>query len=72
MPLCDHFLQTFLHMVQVAAGYIIMLAVMTYNAGLLIAIVVGSGVAYFILTLYVPEDSGSSSPSIAKRSDHCN
>ena len=46
-----------------------MLAVMTYNAGLLIAIVVGSGVGYFVLTLYVSEDEDPRSTS--KRSDHC-
>ena len=56
-------------MLQVAVSYILMLAIMTYNGGIFIGIVVGSGIGYFILTMYVPGDEKASSAS--KRSEHC-
>jgi hypothetical protein len=72
-PLLDHFTQTSLHMAQIAIGYILMLAVMTYNAGLFIAIVVGSGIGYFFITMFQPELEGENGlpGSVSKRSDHC-
>ncbi|XP_047133875.1 high affinity copper uptake protein 1 isoform X1 [Hydra vulgaris] len=43
-----HLTQTLLHMVQMTLSYMLMLAVMTYNAWLLIAILIGSAIGYFI------------------------
>lgn len=43
-----HFLQTFLHMVQMVISYFLMLIFMTYNAWLCIAVVCGAGVGYFL------------------------
>ncbi|CAG9861019.1 unnamed protein product [Phyllotreta striolata] len=43
-----HFLQTFLHMVQMIVSYFLMLIFMTYNVWLCIAVVVGAGVGYFL------------------------
>ncbi|KAJ8984646.1 hypothetical protein NQ317_009874 [Molorchus minor] len=43
-----HFLQTFLHVVQMVLSYFLMLIFMTYNAWLCIAVVLGAGVGYFL------------------------
>ncbi|XP_056647049.1 high affinity copper uptake protein 1-like [Diorhabda sublineata] len=43
-----HFLQTFLHMVQVVLSYFLMLIFMTYNAWLCIAIIFGAGIGYLL------------------------
>ncbi|XP_023025440.1 copper transporter 1A isoform X2 [Leptinotarsa decemlineata] len=43
-----HFLQTFLHMVQMVLSYFLMLIFMTYNTYLCIAIVLGAGTGYFL------------------------
>ncbi|GFR63635.1 high affinity copper uptake protein 1 [Elysia marginata] len=43
-----HFVQTFLHMVQVFVSYCLMLVFMTYNVWLCLAVVVGAGVGYFL------------------------
>lgn len=43
-----HFLQTFLHMVQMVISYFLMLIFMTYNTWLCIAVVLGAGVGYFL------------------------
>ncbi|VEN52481.1 unnamed protein product [Callosobruchus maculatus] len=43
-----HFLQTFLHMLQMIVSYFLMLIFMTYNAWLCIAVVLGAGVGYFL------------------------
>ncbi|XP_060074714.1 high affinity copper uptake protein 1-like isoform X2 [Ylistrum balloti] len=44
----SHFLQTFLHMVQVFVSYCLMLVFMTYNAWLCIAVILGAAAGYFL------------------------
>lgn len=48
--LCNwhHFLQTFLHMLQVTISYFLMLIFMTYNVWLCLAVVLGAGLGYFV------------------------
>ncbi|XP_057308862.1 high affinity copper uptake protein 1-like [Hydractinia symbiolongicarpus] len=60
----SHFLQTMLHMLQVFVGYLLMLAFMTYNVWLCVAVVVGSGVGYFAF--------GWKTATIISSGDHCN
>jgi len=43
-----HFLQTFLHMIQVTVSYLLMLVVMTYNVWLCISVVLGAGLGYLL------------------------
>jgi hypothetical protein len=43
-----HVLQSSLHVIQVAYGYILMLIAMTYNVWLFLAVCFGAGVGYFI------------------------
>uniref|UniRef100_H2Y8R4 Copper transport protein n=1 Tax=Ciona savignyi TaxID=51511 RepID=H2Y8R4_CIOSA len=43
-----HFIQTFLHLVQVMVSYALMLIFMTYNAYLAISIIFGAGLGYFL------------------------
>ncbi|CAG9818366.1 unnamed protein product [Phaedon cochleariae] len=43
-----HFIQTFLHMVQMVVSYFLMLIFMTYNTWLCLAVVFGAGVGYFL------------------------
>lgn len=47
--LCNwhHFLQTFLHIVQVTVSYFLMLIFMTYNVWLCLAVALGAGFGYF-------------------------
>ncbi|XP_015250949.1 PREDICTED: high affinity copper uptake protein 1 isoform X1 [Cyprinodon variegatus] len=45
-----HFLQTFLHIIQVVVSYVLMLVFMTYNAYLCIAVAVGAGMGYFLFS----------------------
>ncbi|CAL1537998.1 unnamed protein product [Lymnaea stagnalis] len=42
-----HFLQTLMYILQFLGGYILMLAVMTYNIWILLAVLVGLGLGYF-------------------------
>jgi len=42
-----HFLQSFLHIVQVTVSYMLMLVFMTYNVWLCLAVVLGAGAGYF-------------------------
>lgn len=48
--LCNwhHFLQTFLHMLQVTISYFLMLIFMTYNVWLCLSVVLGAGLGYFV------------------------
>ncbi|XP_071948347.1 high affinity copper uptake protein 1-like [Antedon mediterranea] len=43
-----HFLQTFLHIVQVTISYFLMLIFMTYNGWLCISVALGAGFGYFL------------------------
>lgn len=43
-----HFLQSFLHIVQVTVSYMLMLVFMTYNVWLCLAVVLGAGTGYFL------------------------
>jgi copper transporter 1 len=43
----NHFIQTFLHVVQVFISYCLMLVFMTYNVWLCLAVILGVGVGYF-------------------------
>ncbi|CAH0561416.1 unnamed protein product [Brassicogethes aeneus] len=44
----QHFIQTIFQMIQMWISYCLMLIVMTYNVWLILAVVVGSGVGYFL------------------------
>lgn len=44
----QHFLQTIMHMFQVAVSYLLMLIVMTYNVWLFLAVVLGASTGYFL------------------------
>lgn len=44
----SHYLQTFLHIVQVIISYFLMLIFMTYNIWLCMAVALGAGTGYFI------------------------
>jgi len=44
----DHLLQTVLHMLQFTVSYLLMLVFMTYNVWLCLAVLVGSGLGYFV------------------------
>ncbi|XP_069119644.1 high affinity copper uptake protein 1-like isoform X2 [Argopecten irradians] len=44
----SHFIQTFLHMLQVFVSYCLMLVFMTYNAWLCIAVILGAAAGYFL------------------------
>ncbi|CAF92559.1 unnamed protein product, partial [Tetraodon nigroviridis] len=43
-----HVTQTFLHVLQVTLGYMLMLCVMSYNTWIFLAVLAGSGLGYFI------------------------
>ena len=43
-----HALQSFLHVIQVGYGYILMLIAMTFNGWLFLSVCFGAGVGYFI------------------------
>uniref|UniRef100_A0A8C1IJN7 Copper transport protein n=1 Tax=Cyprinus carpio TaxID=7962 RepID=A0A8C1IJN7_CYPCA len=45
-----HFLQTFLHIIQVVVSYFLMLVFMTYNGYLCIAVAAGAGLGYFLFS----------------------
>ncbi|NXD14439.1 COPT2 protein, partial [Nothocercus nigrocapillus] len=43
-----HVSQTLLHVIQVVVGYMVMLAVMSYNAWIFLGVIVGSALGYFL------------------------
>ncbi|XP_071820776.1 uncharacterized protein [Apostichopus japonicus] len=52
-----HVARCLLHMPRIFLGYLLMLAVMTYNANILIAVVMGSTIGYFLFgTLQKPNE----------------
>jgi copper transporter 1 len=53
-----HFIETLLYMVQFSVGYVLMLTVMTYNAWLFIAIILGAGIGHLLFG--APSSSASS------------
>ncbi|XP_065830155.1 high affinity copper uptake protein 1-like [Oscarella lobularis] len=44
----DHSIQTLLHLVQITVAYVLMLAFMTYNGWLCIALLLGSAFGYLV------------------------
>ncbi|XP_051492814.1 probable low affinity copper uptake protein 2 [Apus apus] len=46
---CYHVGQTLFHVVQVVLGYMVMLAVMSYNAWIFLGAIVGSTLGYFVV-----------------------
>ncbi|XP_062504713.1 protein SLC31A2-like [Corticium candelabrum] len=68
LPLGDHMLQTVLHMVQVLISYLLMLAVMTYNVWLLLGVVMGGGIGYFVVARYI---FTAHPTTVSKLSEHC-
>lgn len=51
-----HLLQTFLHMLQVFVGYMLMLIVMTYNTWLGVALLAGAGAGYMVFSVIFPDN----------------
>ena len=49
-------LQTFLHMLQVFMGYILMVTVMTYNTWLGVAVLAGAGAGYMAFSAIFPDN----------------
>ncbi|NWJ10659.1 COPT2 protein, partial [Crypturellus undulatus] len=43
-----HVSQTLLHVLQVVVGYMVMLAVMSYNAWIFLGVIIGSVLGYFV------------------------
>lgn len=56
-----HLSQTFLHVVQVVVGYLLMLVVMTFQVYLGLAVVIGAGLGYFFFAGLI-SDTDSSMP----------
>ncbi|CAH3021147.1 unnamed protein product, partial [Porites evermanni] len=51
-----HLLQTFLHVLQVFVGYVLMLIVMTYNTWLGVAVIAGAGTGYMVFSAIFPDN----------------
>ncbi|XP_047486974.1 high affinity copper uptake protein 1-like isoform X3 [Penaeus chinensis] len=63
-----HILQSFLHVIHLTIGYILMLIVMTYNAYFSIAIVGGAGLGYFFFALFdLPSKILGTSRTVVKK-----
>merc|ERR1719376_800630 len=58
-----HLLQTAMHLIQVTIGYFLMLIAMTYNVWCFLAVILGSGIGYFLV--------GWRRCLITEYSDHC-
>ncbi|XP_037072725.1 high affinity copper uptake protein 1-like [Pollicipes pollicipes] len=61
-----HWLQAVLHMVQITVSYFLMLAVMTYNVWVLLAVCLGAGLGYATFSMLVPAKS-----LLGATSEHC-
>ena len=59
----SHWLQTFLHFIQVTVSYALMLIFMTYNGYLAISILIGASLGYFVF--------GWKKAVIADINEHC-
>ena len=66
LPLIDHVIQSIMHMLQVFISYMLMLAFMTYNVWIGLALVIGSGVGYFMFSGRIPKTM-----AVSKLSEHC-
>jgi copper transporter 1 len=55
LPILENITRSLLQVVQLFTSYALMLAVMTYNIWLVMAVVLGSGLGYFIAALHVPK-----------------
>lgn len=58
-----HVLQSFLHVVQVAISYVLMLVVMTYNSWIFAVVSIGAGFGYFLF--------GRKRLSVIDLNEHC-
>lgn len=58
-----HFVQTFLHIIQMAISYLLMLVAMTYNTYLFFAVVLGAGLGHFLFAWC--------RSSVVEYNDHC-
>ena len=52
---CAHIIQTLMHVVQLIVSYLLMLVFMTFNLYLCAAVVLGSGVGYFLFRWKRPD-----------------
>jgi copper transporter 1 len=59
-----HFIQTLLHIIQVAISYALMLVFMTFNAWLCLSILAGAGIGYFLFAW--------KRTTITDANEHCN
>ncbi|XP_028394552.1 high affinity copper uptake protein 1-like isoform X2 [Dendronephthya gigantea] len=50
-----HIIQSFLHIIQVAFSYFLMLIAMTFNGWLFITVCLGAGLGYFLFSWKVPK-----------------
>lgn len=58
MPVLMHVIQSILYTIQVGVTYILMLAVMSYNGGIFLAVCIGAGFGYLLfgwVSVYIGE-----------------
>ncbi|KAG1678928.1 E3 ubiquitin-protein ligase COP1 [Nymphon striatum] len=67
-----HSLQTLLTIAQLFFGYILMLAVMYYNIWIFIALLLGSGIGYFISGIFLQRPFMSKEVELDDKSEVCN
>ncbi len=65
-----HILQSFLHVVQVGLGYLLMLVAMSYNGYLFLAVVFGAGFGYFIFAVF-RKKSSPTAKTFEEDNEHC-
>lgn len=56
-------------MLQITVSYFLMLIVMTYNAWLFIAVILGAGMGYFLFAKF--REHGNRSTSLQDENEHC-